>query len=44
MLKRLGGFPFWRGEERFLEALEPAYRRAGDRGMELLEGPGEREV
>jgi uncharacterized Zn finger protein len=26
--KRLGSFPFWRANERFLEALEPVYARA----------------
>jgi uncharacterized Zn finger protein len=37
--KRLGNFPFWRGEERFLDALEPVYREAGRRGLRVfLEG------
>jgi uncharacterized Zn finger protein len=26
--KRLGNFPFWRGNERFLEAMEPVYAQA----------------
>jgi uncharacterized Zn finger protein len=36
--KRLGGFPFWRGAERFLEALEPAYVQASARGLDVLLG------
>jgi uncharacterized Zn finger protein len=36
--KRLGGFPFWRGDQRFLEALEPAYRQAAERAVELYAG------
>jgi uncharacterized Zn finger protein len=36
--KRLGSFPFWRGRERFLEALEPVYRRAAQRGLETFLG------
>jgi hypothetical protein len=31
--KRLGAFPFWRGEEDFLDALVLAYQAAGARGM-----------
>jgi uncharacterized Zn finger protein len=34
--KRLGSFPFWRGTERFLEALEPIYARASARGLDVL--------
>jgi uncharacterized Zn finger protein len=37
--KRLGNFPFWRGTERFLEALEPVYTQASARGLELFTGP-----
>ena len=36
--KRLGGFPFWRGKVRFLDALAPAYTRASERGMLLFLG------
>jgi uncharacterized Zn finger protein len=36
--KRLGSFPFWRGEERFLDALEPVYRAASPRGLEVFAG------
>jgi uncharacterized Zn finger protein len=45
--RRLGGFPFWRGQERFLEALEPLYRAAGVRGLEVFRGerpPGSAEA
>jgi uncharacterized Zn finger protein len=35
--KRLGGFPFWRGTERFLEALAPTYPAAAGRGLALFE-------
>jgi uncharacterized Zn finger protein len=38
MPKRLGSFPFWRGQERFLDALEPIYRRAGEAGLRMLVG------
>ena len=40
--KRLGNFPFWRGRERFLDALEPFYRSAAQRGLAtfLGERPG----
>jgi uncharacterized Zn finger protein len=37
-LKRLGSFPFWRGSERFLEALEPVYRQASHRGLATFRG------
>lgn len=37
--KRLGHFPFWRGEEKFLEALESMYQRASERASEFLNGP-----
>jgi uncharacterized Zn finger protein len=36
--RRLGNFPFWRGEERFLDALEPIYRQASQRGLEVFLG------
>jgi uncharacterized Zn finger protein len=38
--KRLGSFPFWRGQERFLEALEPIYRQASRRGLHVFEEGG----
>lgn len=34
--KRLGSFPFWRGEQRFLEAIEPIYIQASPHGMDLF--------
>ena len=34
--KRLGSFPFWRGEQRFLEAIEPIYIQASPRGTDLF--------
>nr|MBI3659294.1 SWIM zinc finger family protein [Candidatus Acetothermia bacterium] len=34
--KRLGNFPFWRGEERFLEALEPLYAETSSLGLEIF--------
>jgi uncharacterized Zn finger protein len=36
--KRLGNFPFWRGSERFLEALEPVYRQASRQGLAAFRG------
>ena len=36
--KRLGNFPFWRGEQKFLEAIEPVYVQASTAGMELFLG------
>src|SRR2546423_684572 len=36
--KRLGNFPFWRGAERFLEALNPAYTQASERGLDVFLG------
>ncbi len=36
--KRLGNFPFWRGKERFLDALEPVYEGSSSLGMEVFLG------
>jgi uncharacterized Zn finger protein len=36
--KRLGGFPFWRGTERFLDAVEPVYREAAEVGLDTFRG------
>jgi len=36
--KRLGKFPFWRGREHFLDALEPVYREASRHAATRLEG------
>jgi uncharacterized Zn finger protein len=40
--KRLGSFPFWRGRVRFLDAVEPIYTTASERGMGLFLGREER--
>ena len=34
--KWLGSFPFWRGEEHFLEAIAPIYTCASARGLEIF--------
>ncbi len=36
LVKRLGSFPLWRGEERFLETMEAIYPRAAARGLEVF--------
>ncbi len=36
--RRLGGFPFWRGQEHLLDALEPIYRAARETGMRTFTG------
>jgi uncharacterized Zn finger protein len=38
LLSRLGSFPLWRGEERFLDALLPIYEAATSRGLDVLLG------
>jgi len=38
LVKRLGNFPFWRGEERFLGAIEPMYAQASPRGLDIFLG------
>ncbi len=38
LAKRLGNFPFWRGEERFLAAVEPIYSQVSPYGMDLFLG------
>jgi len=38
LLKRLGSFPFWRGQVRFLDALEPVYVQASALGMDVFLG------
>jgi uncharacterized Zn finger protein len=35
--KQLGSFPFWRGTDRFLDALAPTYSVAAQRGLALFE-------
>lgn len=39
--KRLGNFPFWRAEKRFLAAMESMYREASPLGLKLLAGEAE---
>lgn len=41
LVKRLGNFPFWRGTERFLDALEPVYTNASPRGLDVFLGARE---
>jgi len=36
--KRLGSFPFWRGEERFLDVMESIYERASTVGLNIFLG------
>lgn len=36
--RRLGSFPFWRGEEGFLAAMERMYRAAAQAGLEVVAG------
>lgn len=41
LVKRLGNFPFWRGEERFLDAIEPLYAKASQQGLDVFLGTRE---
>jgi uncharacterized Zn finger protein len=41
LVKRLGNFPFWRGEEKFLIAMESMYVNASPRGLEVFLGARE---
>jgi uncharacterized Zn finger protein len=36
--RRLGNFPFWRGEERYLEAIAPVYTQAALHGLNVFLG------
>jgi len=36
--RRLGGFPFWRGEAPFLDSLSPSYAAASPRGLDAFLG------
>jgi len=38
LVRRLGSFPFWRGTEPFVEAMERAYAGAASRGMDAFLG------
>jgi uncharacterized Zn finger protein len=44
VVKRLGNFPFWRGEEKFLSAIEPLYVNASTRGVDIMLGVPNRET
>jgi uncharacterized Zn finger protein len=37
-LRRLGNFPFWRGETSLRDELEPVYEKAAQRGLEMFLG------
>jgi uncharacterized Zn finger protein len=39
MPRRLGGFPFWRGESPFLDTLGAIYTKASPRGLDVFLGP-----
>jgi uncharacterized Zn finger protein len=41
--KRLGNFPFWRGSQRFLDAIEPVYENASPHGLAAFLGEFESE-
>jgi uncharacterized Zn finger protein len=43
LVKRLGNFPFWRGQEKFINAMESVYTQASSRGLEIFLGTGEKE-
>ncbi len=36
--KRLGKFPFWRGEDGLINALEPVYQKASPCGLDIFQG------
>ena len=36
--QRLGGFPFWRGQERLLDVLKPTYQAASSQGLDVVLG------
>ena len=38
--KRLGSFPFWRGEEKFLDVMESIYEKASPVGLKVFLGEG----
>lgn len=38
LLKRLGSFPFWRSDRRFLDAFEPIYQLASQQAMKVFVG------
>lgn len=42
--RRLGGFPFWRGESPFLDTVSPAYVAASTHGLDVILGPERRDA
>ncbi len=36
--KRLGSFPFWRGKEEFIAAMEAIYQQASAAGLQVFVG------
>lgn len=38
LLKQLGNFPFWRGQDEIIEVLEPVYFKVSSYGMKLVVG------
>ena len=38
LLRRLGSFPFWRADRRFIEFFEPIYERSSRKALTVLEG------
>jgi uncharacterized Zn finger protein len=40
VVRRLGKFPFWRGEKPLVESVEAAYVSASKRGLEVFLGEG----
>jgi uncharacterized Zn finger protein len=38
LVRRLGHFPFWRGEKPLLEGIEPVYLQAGPKGLNVFLG------
>jgi uncharacterized Zn finger protein len=44
LAKRLGHFPFWRGEQAFLEEMERIYAHAARRGLEVFLGEAGKET
>ncbi len=44
LLKRIGNFPFWRGDRSIMETLEPVYANASESGMQIFRGETARGV
>jgi uncharacterized Zn finger protein len=41
--RRLGSFPFWRGDQPFIEVIEQVYSQSSPRGLEVFVGEQQRE-